>query len=315
MKAETTYGTPVTVDRFLEIQSEDIEINSVSIDVPVLGTQYLKTSQVSRYTKDATGNTVMPVMSKGFGVPFKQMLGSSATAQVGGTAEYKHTFTPDTSGGQGVSATVQIGRPDVGGTVRPFTFEGGKVTKWEIAIDRTGVMMLTLTWDFENVLTATALATPSYASGRQQFIWTNASATLGGNATFLRSLTLSGERAFDLERTGLSVPTKKEPILNGISNVMGAAEGEFESLTNYNAFIAGTQQALVITATTGTSLIPTTANPYKIVITVAACDLVAPGTPKVGGPEILTMPLNFRGLDNGTDAVVKIEYHNDETTI
>ena len=315
MKEELVYGTAVTVDRFLEIESEGIETNVVSIDTPVLGTQYLKTSQVSRYVKDATGAVTLPVMTKGFGKLFKQLLGASASAQVGATAEYKHTFTPDANGGMGVSATVQVGRPDVTGTVRPFTFEGGKVVSWEFSIGRDGVLKLTVTWDFEDVATETALATPSYASGRMQFVWTNVSATLGGTSVFLRELTLAGERPRDVERTGLSQPKKKEPILNGVSSVTGSAAGEFESLTHYNAFIAGTQQALIITATTGATVIPTTANPFKIVFTLPACDLVNPGSPMVGGPEILAQPLNFRGLDNGINPVVTFEYHNDETTI
>lgn len=313
MKEETVYGTPVTVDRFLEIESSDVVTTLGKVESPVLGSQYLKTNAVSTYVAGAEGEIVLPVMSKGFGKLFKQMLGASATAQVGATAEYTHTFTPDASGGAGVSATVQLGKPDVGGTVRPFTYEGGKVTEWEFSLNVNEVLKLTTTWVFENVLTATALASPSYAAGREQFLWTNATLTWGGTTICVREFSLSGERALDTERYCLGSTSRKEPILNGISNIGIEATGEFVSLDAYNDFIAGTQRELVLTVTG--SPIPTASNPYKIVFTIAAAELVAPGEPEISGPEILEQPLNFRALDNGADPVIEIVYHNDETAL
>ncbi|HQV45060.1 MAG TPA: phage tail tube protein [Nitrospira sp.] len=313
IKEETIYGTPVTVDRFLEIESSNILTTLGKVESPVLGSQYLKTGNVSTYVSGAGGDVVLPVMSKGFGKLFKQMFGASASAQVGVTAEYKHTFTPDASGGAGVSATVQLGKPDVGGIVNPFTYEGGKITEWEFELEVGGVLKLTTTWVFENVLTGTALASPSYVTGRAQFLWTNASLTWGGSAICVKEFTLSGKRALDTERFCIGSTNRKEPILNGISEATADATGEFASLAAYNDFVAGTQRAMVLTVTGGT--IPTASNPYKLVFTFAAAELVDPGEPEISGPEILEQPLNFRALDNGTDAVVKVEYHTDDTVI
>ena len=313
MKEETVYGTPVTVDRFLEIESSSVLTTLGKVESPVLGSQYLKTGNVSTYVSGAEGDIVLPVMSKGFGKLFRQLLGASATAQVGVTAEYKHTFTPDASGGAGVSATVQLGKPDVTGTVNPFTYEGGKVTEWEFELEVGGVLKLTATWVFENVLTATSLASPSYATGRAQFLWTNATLSWGGSPVCVKEFTLSGKRALDTERFCIGSTSRKEPLLNGISEATAEATGEFASMDAYNDFVAGTQRAMVLTVTGDT--IPTTSNPYKLVFTFAAADLVDPGEPEISGPEILEQPLNFRALDNGTDPVVKIEYHTDDTVI
>jgi len=313
IKEETVYGTPVTVDRFLEIESSSVVTKVGKVESPVLGSQYLKASHVSTYVAGAEGDVIWPVMSKGFGKLFKQLLGASSSVQVGGTAEWVHTFTPDAAGGAGVSATAQLGKPAVDGTVHPFTYEGGKVTAWEFELSINEVLKLTATWVFENVLTATPLASPSYLAGREQFLWTNATLTWGGTTICVREFTLSGERSLDTERYCLGSTSRKEPILNGLSEINIEATGEFASLAAYNDFIAGTQRELVLTVTG--SPIPTASNPYKIVFTIAAAELVDPGEPEISGPEILEQPLNFRALDNGTDPVIQIDYHTDDTAI
>lgn len=314
MKKETTYGTPVTVDRFLDIISSNIVTEVGKIETPVLTSQYLTTGAVATYVKGAGGDVEMPVMNVGMGQLFLQMFGSVATAQVGATTEYTHTFTPDAAGLFGTSATVQIGKPAVSGTVHPFTYEGGKVVSWSFNLAVDGALTLTTTWAFENVLTATALASPSYTSGRRQFHWAKdaTSITWGGTEVCVRELTISGERAFDMDRFCLGSTGRKEPILNGMSSVTVEASGEFASLAAYNDFIAGTQRELVITIAGET--IPAESNPFKLVFTVAAADLTDPGEPEVSGPEILVQPLNFRALDNGTDPVVELVYHTTDAT-
>ena len=313
IKEEATFGTPVTVDEFTYINSESIKAEVGKIESAFLGNLVMRTSQVKTYTSGATGDIEFPFFNKGMGILMDQALGSTASAQVGGTAEYTHTFTPDLTAGKfGKMATVQLGRPSVDGTVQPFTYEGGKITAFTIAMEAQGLLTLKTTWAFEDEKTVTALASPSYATGLEMFDWSDATVSLGGSAVFVRSFSVTCEWAYDLDRRGLSQTLRKEPIANGMMAVTGEMEGEFVSLTQYQAFIAGTQSELIFTVTGST--IPTAANPYKVVITCSDVELTG-DTPNIGGPEILTQPLPFRALYDGTNPIIKVVLHNDETAI
>lgn len=312
MKAEAVFGTPVTPDAFTYINNESIKAEVGKIESPFLGNLVMRTNQVKTYVTGAQGDIEFPFFNKGMLKILRQCYGLVTSAQVGVTAEYTHTFTLDTAAGKlGMSATVQIGRPATSGTVHPFTYEGGKVVAFSINLEANGLVTLATTWAFEDEKTATALATPSFVTNLEMFDWSDATVTLGGSTVFVRSFSINHEWAFDLERRGLSQTLRKEPIANGMLSVTGEMEGEFESLTNYNSFVAGTQQALVFTVTGST--IPTAANPYKLVNTCAKVELTG-DTPNVGGPEILTQPLAFRALYDGTNPITQLVVHNDETT-
>lgn len=314
MKAESTFGTAVTVDKFTYINSESIKADVMKMDSPHLGTMVLKTTQTKTVVTGAAGNVELPFFNKGMGTLLKQCFGALTSTQIAAGAEYRHRFTPDTtSGKRGVMATVQVGRASVDGTVRPFTYEGGKVTAFEIEMPEKGLLILRTEWVFEDEATGTALASASYATNLEMFDWSDATVSLAGTSVFVRSFRLRGEWAYDIDRRGLSQLKRKEPIVNGTPGlkVTGEMEGEFESLTHYNAFTAGTQEAMNFTVTGST--IPTTANPYKVLIDSTKIVLTG-DTPNVGGPEILTQPLPFEALYDGTNAIVQMDYHNDEVS-
>ena len=43
--------------------------------------------------------------------------------------------------------------------------------------------------------------------------------------------------------------------------------------------------------------------------------VVTSGTPQVGGPDVVTQSVSFRARDNGTDAGIKVEYQNVDSTV
>lgn len=313
MKSESVWGTPVTVDRFLDMISESIETEVETLGETFLGQQNLTVGAARTIQKGASGDLELPFMTKGMGVLLKHMLGAAASAQVGATGEYKHTFTQDAAGHRGLGLTVQIGRPMVGGTVQPFTFAGGKVTGWEISLEANGALTVTPSFAFASVATATALASPSYASGRVQFVAGNATLSWGGADICVNQFTITSDRDVDLERYCTSSTVRKEPLLTGQIGYQVEAEGEFTSLDQYNDFVAGTVKALVITIEGDT--IPDETNPYKLVITIPAARLVDGASPTVEGPEIVPQPLTFEALSNGSDEIITIDYHTDDTAL
>lgn len=314
IKAEVTYGTPVTPDRFLEFNSEGIEEQFQDMASVGLGSGgFKRTTHVVRKTIGAGGDIECDLFDRGMGLLFKHCLGTMTTTTVLGN-ERRHRATVDLATRMGgLSATVQVGKPSVDGTVRPFTFEGGKVTDWELATEWGGLVTLTTTWDFEDVKTATALAAPTYIAGRTPYVYADTSTlTIGGSAVFARSIKLTGTTALDIDRRGVTGPLKREPLANDLMAITGELDCEFESLTQYQALVANTVQALAWTLTGDTITGAGGEGPYKLVVSIP--NLHFTGTPPtVGGPEIVRMTLPFEALYDGTVNPLTIDYHSDDT--
>jgi len=314
MKAESVYGTPVTVDRFLEFNSESIqEVFQDMASVGLGSGGFKRTTHIVRKSIGASGSVEFDLFDKGFGLIFKHMLGANTTTTVIGN-ERRHRVTVDLATRMaGLAATVQVGKPDVGGTVRPFTAEGGKITEWEISTEFGGLVKINTTWDFEAVATATALASASLISGRTPYVYADTSTlTVGGVANFARSITITGNNMLDYERRGVTQVIKKEPIANDLITITGELDCEFESLTHYTALTANTVQALAWTLTGDTIGGGGGEGPHKVVITLPQIHFT--GTPPVvEGPGILRMTLPFEALYNGTDNPMTVDYHSDDT--
>ena len=89
-----------------------------------------------------------------------------------------------------------------------------------------------------------------------------------------------------------------------MATIEGSLEAEFESLSRFDAFLAGTQAQLVLTFTT-TTVIPTTAVAYSLTITIPKIEY-AGGEPAVGGPDVLMTPLPFVGLYDGSASIITV---------
>ncbi len=311
-KTESVWGTPVTVDRFLEFESESVKANVANVDSKGLGQgRYLRTNRTKRYTKDAGGSITFPVMNKGMGLLFQHMLGAVSTAvdtPVAGANQ--HTFTGGSAGKAGLSATVQVGKPDITGTVRPFTLAGGKIVTWELKCALDEGLVASTDWDFKSIVTATALASKSFASGAEQFIFTEGALTLGGGAKSVRSFSLKKTEPLKTDRRFIG-NSKLEQLVNGMADISGQLECEFEDLDDYAAIVAGTQAALVLTFTTASFITGTT--PSVLTITVPKIEFMG-DTPVVGGPDVLMQPLPFRALYDGSNEPVTVLYQTADAT-
>lgn len=306
---EVTYGTFVTPSRFLEFNSEKLALTVEKLRTRGINDRYQRSTRVRTYVKDGKGTVELDIQNKGFGLLFKQALGGATIAQVGTTAEWKQTFTPDPSGLAGTMATVQIGRPDVGGTVRPFNYLGGKITEWEFGAALDENVKLTTTWDFKGGENTSALAVQSLPVDSTPLSFIDGSLTIDAAAVSVQRASVKGVNSLDTDRRFYGT-TKKEPIANGEMEITGQLEMEFEDLTQYNKFVAGTQSALVLTYAYGQ--IPTTANPFKLVVTIPVIEYTGE-TPQVGSSAVLKQALPFKALYNGTNPLITIDYHSSDT--
>jgi hypothetical protein len=310
VKAESVYGTPVTVDRFYEFVSESIKNDIVQLESRGIGRgRFLRSDRIrTPYIRGAAGAVELEVLNKDFGLLFQHMLGENTVT--GASANKTHTCQPDAAALLGKSLTLQVGRPDIAGTVQPFTYEGVKVTSWELKCAVDEILHLVLDLDAENCLTGTALASAVYTATTEPFVFTQGAVTVGGAATKVKNFSLKGDNGLATDRRFLG-NSKLEPLAAAEMVVDGQLECEFGDLTAYAAWLAGTQAALVLTFTSGT-IIPTTAVPFSLTITIPK--IVYTGeTPNVGGPGILQQARPFKALYDGTNPICKLEYITSDT--
>jgi hypothetical protein len=308
---EVTYGTPVTPVRFYEFISESLkqEIERVESAGLRAGLVMPRSSRWAVGKKTIGGELSLEVATKNFGLWLKHMLGGFAVATPGGaTLTRDHTFTPADLTGR--SLTVQIGRPDVSGTMRAFTYHGCKVAEFELSAEVDELLTLGVTLLGEDEDTSTALATASYPSGDALFVFTQGVLQVAGSNQDVKSFTLSGNNGLADDRYFLGSQLRKNPLEASRREYTGEITAEFESLTAYNRFVNGTEAQLLLTFTGG--VIEGAFN-FRLLITA---NVRFDGeTPSVEGPDVVGITLPFKCLNSGAGdaSALQIDYRTTDT--
>lgn len=251
---ETAYGTVATdLTKAFEIRSEGIEDSIERIESEALRAGRRLTGAWKPNRKGAEGDIEYELATKGFGVRFKHALGAIATATAaGGTLTKEHTATLGNINGK--SFSTQIGRPDVTGTVQPFTAIGGKIAEFEVACEVDGLVLYTETVDYQDVRTPSstptpgpALAVPAYPT-IETLDFLGALVTVGGVNEDVNSVTWHGSNNLKTDRYFLRRSSlKKEPIEDTAAREHTLEFGEeFAGLTMYNRFVNGTEAAVTL---------------------------------------------------------------------
>ncbi|HEV2778545.1 MAG TPA: phage tail tube protein [Actinophytocola sp.] len=307
---EVTFGTPVTVDRFFEFRPPanlKYDIERIESQALRSGARVLRSDRWAAGKKSVSGDIVMELANKSFGRWFKHAFGGVASAQPdagGAPTVWKHTFTPgDIPTGQ----TIQIGRPDTGGTVRPFTYHGCKVSGWKIESSVGEIATVTMSILGEDEDTSTALAAVSYPASLTLMTFVQGTLTIGGSAQDVMSASVEGNNGLAEDRYFLGSQLRKNPLESKLRPYTGKLDAEFESLTAYNRFVNGTEAELVLLFQGAT--IATT---YKFETKITANVRFDGDTPEVTDG-ITKQGLPFKVVDNSTTSI-KLEYQTTDTT-
>lgn len=299
LKTETTVGTAVTVDTFFRYSSESIQ-NQRNIIRPSVITSYLTDEAGVSGGNNISGGWQMPLSNVDLATLLKHCFGAVSTT---GAGPYEHTYTPGDLAG--VAFTLQKGVEALDGTVHPFTYAGCKVASWEISADVDAIVNMTVDIVGMSETTATALATESLDSSWAPFSFVQASLTVGGSArNYVRSVSLAGDNAIEARRR-LGSADAKEPRKTDQRAYTGTISSDFEDLTDYNLFTAGTESALVVTFDNGTQSLEITAN------------IQYDGeTPSTGGPgELVEQSLPFTCVRSTNDgSTITAVLTNSEST-
>lgn len=309
LKAQVDYDTEIVVDRFFEFNSEGIVPDNGRVYSMGLGRGLTaRADRVKAFTRGYAGPINFDVMNKNFGLIFQHMLGENTVSGAG--AAKTHTCVVDAAAKVGKYQTVQLVRPGTDNTDRMFTYTGGKIPSWELGCEVDQILKLTADYDFKSGDVNTSKASASYVSTQEPFIFAEGALTVGGSALPTKSFTLRGDSKLATDRRFIG-GTKKEPLANDHTDITGSLSGEFVDLTYYSSALAGTQAAMVITFTLAT-VIPTTATPFSLTITLPAVEFLE-AKPTVGGPGLIMLELPFKALNNGTDPIITLAYVTSDT--
>ena len=314
-KLETTVGTEVTVDKFLEFNSESFEFDPGWIEPTGLrvGTKFKRGSRLVQSRKMVSGSVDVNHSTRDMGALWKVALGSTVTTPtlVLGSAYKQIHQTGDLLG---KSLTVQVGRPEPSTqTVRAHTIKGCKCTGWEFSVSDNEVAKLNLSLDGWDESTATALATAAFDTGAEEFNFSQVTEFSIGNTitgtteltesggtavtSIVKALSFKGDNALATERFGLgNSGVKKEQLENGIPVITGTLDAEYLQSEWYTPFKANTATSLVVRFE-GSVISGTDKNTLEFIIPEIRIKKV---TPKVEGPDIVKAGVEFEVYVNST---------------
>jgi hypothetical protein len=287
----------------------------------------MRADRFSVNRKGAEGSVTLEPLTRGFASWLAYMLGQVASTGPVETAAYTHTGTINNLTGKNL--TVQVLRPDETDTLKPWTYEGGKVTSFEFSNSVDQTLRCTIGMDFElesnpdspsapytgTVLTALA---PSPA-GSSIFVWDQGTIKVAGTAYDISEITIGVDNALNADRYFIRQgASKKEPIQDGKREITWSftttyADNNFWEKVS-SATVAGsyaTLQAKWI----GLIAIPGTTTPIfpsiTIDIPVARFD---EGGPNVDGDGMLEQTFSGVGLYDGTTSPITVTYVSQDAT-
>ena len=305
-KAESSWGTGVTVDRFLPFKSESMTANKARLDSDSIyaGRLVRDSEQWDAGAIEAGGEITLDVFTTGEGLLWKHALGSVNTT---GSGPYAHAFTPGNLDGLGL--TIQIGKPDRGGTVRPWNFVGCKVRDWELTVPAKEAASLKVGFSAKDLDKdgTPALQSWSPPAALARFTWAHATvASIHGSSPKIKSLSIKGVNGIETDRYFLGSDKIDEQDEVDLRAYTAEAEIEFASETIFDAFWDGTEADLALTLTRGSASLAIAGN----------CRLDGDGaSPVVENRGKLTqkIPAVFVGDDSDADAMT-ITYTTSDST-
>ncbi len=329
-RLESTVGTPVTVDKFPEFNSEGFEFDPGFIEPSGLrvGVKFKRGSRLVQSRKMVSGSLEMNHSTRIMGAFWKCAVGSTVTTPtlVLGSAYKQVHQTGDLIG---KALTIQVGRPEPVSpyTTRAHTYAGCKVTSWEFSVSDNEVAKLSMDFDGWDEATATALASASYVAGAEEFNFSQVTSfSLGGTVTgttelaysggtavaaVVKSLTFKGDNALATERFGLgNAGIKKEQLENGIPVITGTLEAEYAQSEFYTPFKANTATSLLLRFE-GSVISGTDKNTLEFISPQIRIKKV---TPKVAGPDIVNAAVEFEIYSNDTQNPFQVKLISADST-
>jgi hypothetical protein len=330
-KAESSFGTEATVDKFLDFLggTEIPDIGDLGRkDGEGLYSQgaYMRASRSVLTTRSGTAKLEACVTGKNWGTMVRHMLGSAITTPtvIAGSA-YKQVHQQGST--DGMSLTLQYGVPQVSdGTVKPFTLVGGKVPSWELSCERGDFLKAAVDFIGKDVLTlatspaAGALVAATYATPQEGFTWNQVvTFKIGGTASTASSeVSVSGGTSvaavvngFSLKHTngmnaegyGTSATWSREPKAKRAETIL-SIDPEFNTQAEfYDVFRANTTIPVEIKFEGSTI---SGSDKFTVHIIASACKILN-AKPTYNDDDLATHPVELKLYNDGTNNPLQVK--------
>jgi hypothetical protein len=315
-KKETTYGTYVAPDKFVEFLSEEFAWEPTFHEGPAMryGKRMLAGNRRVKTKEQVTGALEVEATTKGLGALFEAALGT-ATSTVASGAAYQQLFTPTITDPL-PSYTFQKGIPLVGGgAAQPQSFTGCVCSGFELTAANGAVPTLKFNWVGKTVDTAQTFVTPSYPAAYELLTFVGGSIRIGGSVTpptttALASGGTAAANVTDIDMTfengldeggfflGGSGQRGRKPVV-GLRALTGTITAEYDSNTLRDAFLAQTDLALVLKFAHPTVITGAYYPTLEITIPVVRLD---GELPKANAGEVITQEIGFTAVDGQSAA-------------
>ena len=311
---EVTYGTFVTPTRSLELVSESMKTSIERIESKGLRAGRRVVGKWLPGKTASVGDIDLEVNGIGFGMLFKHCFGTDTITGPTDTVKYTHTMSPTDLP---VGLSMQIGKPSIDGTVQPFSYAGCRVNTWEMGMKAGELLTLKCGIVAQSEVSASGTIPLAVYSDPAIHLmsFVGAGVTCGGVEVDLTDFTFKGDNKLDTSRFKLrSAATIKQPLENSWREYMGTLTADFESMVQYNHFLAGDELSVVATFV-GALIAGGTTSTYGVTIT-ANCRYDG-DTPAVNGPGLLGLTIPVKVSASGaTDAgAISLVYSTSDSAI
>jgi hypothetical protein len=305
---EVTFNTYATPTRFIDFVSESIGASYERVESKAIraNARFMKSDDWNTGVTKIAGDVEFELWNKSFGSLFEGMFGGVSTSGPSGGL-YTHTFTA----GDLPSFTFQVGRPQVDGTVTPFTYTGCMVQAWEIGASVGDPVMVKASLVGAAETRGQSLATASYASGLELMTFAGGSVTVNHatpTTVKVHKISVKGDNGLNADRFFLGQTTTSQPLEASQRSVTGDFETDYGANSGvYDLFVNGTEANLVLT-------FAGTANPTHL-LRLTTHIRVDGDTPSIGGTDIVALPVKFKAIATGADSTaVSVEYVTPDAT-
>jgi hypothetical protein len=289
LKAESTVGTRVVPDRFLEFTKESLHL--------VPSRKASGGIRAGRHTKRRTydlaghveGDIEFEFAPQSTGLIFKHTLGGVSTS---GAGPYTHTFSHGVLDALG--ATIQIGRPSSDGTVNPFDYVGCQITKLDLAAKVDDILTGTMSVYGAYEDTGQSLASASYPSSWTPYTYAHGVLQIASSEVAVKDIGISIETGLHTGRHFIRSTTPQRPkaSLSAMTRtITGTMNCDFEGLTAYNRFVNKTAASLSLVFTSGSN-----------VLTISGNVEFTGDTPTIDGEDMLNQSLPFEFMHATSDS-------------
>ncbi|WP_062207985.1 phage tail tube protein [Streptomyces sp. NBRC 109706] len=314
--AESSYGVYTAPTRFVEFTSEGLKFQKTTAQSSGIAAGRLvdRSSRRVVTTVGAAGELAMEVFTRGMGVLFQALMGSTvAPEQQEETDAYlQEHLLADTFG---KSLTVQKGVPLTTGVVSDFSVLGCKIISAEFSCEVGGMLTVSFELDGKTVDETQTLAAPSYPP-MAPFHFGQMTLRTGVHGaevarSGIRKVSVKFERPQATERYYANAGgLKAEPISNDKVKITGSLETDYTETTLADLFVSDAATSMVWEFA-GAEIDEDYPELFRITLPAIHLD---ESTPVVDGPDVVKPNFSFTGLDDGVNPI-RLDYQSTDTTL